>query len=243
LPWFLAAVLTLELARRFGLVLHQTIIPPSEMTVALTGLIRTGRITADLTRTLTNVGIAFALSVFFGSLGGILIHGVPRLRSALDPYFASYYAVPFFVFYPVLIAMFGVTDAPIIIIAFMFSIVAMTVSTISALDRVPTVLLKAARVARMGPVATALRIKLPSALPQLFTGIKLAIAYSFIGVIASEFILSSSGLGYVISYSYNNLDNRTMYALMLLVVVLVTTINMTVYACEQRILSRRGLLQ
>jgi NitT/TauT family transport system permease protein len=92
----------------------------------------------------------------------------------------------------------------------------------------------------MGPVATALRIKLPSAVPYLFTGFKLAIAYCFIGVIAAEFIMASSGLGYAIAYAFNNFDNGTMYALMLFVIVLVTTVNALFYGYERRLLRRWG---
>ena len=52
------------------------------------------------------------------------------------------------------------------------------------------------------------RVVLPAALPNLFGGIKLALAYSFIGVIAGEFILSSGGLGYGIAYAYESFENR-----------------------------------
>ena len=58
------------------------------------------------------------------------------------------------------------------------------------------VLVRVARVHRLGRVATVTRVVLPAALPNLFGGIKLALAYSFIGVIAGEFILSSGGLGF-----------------------------------------------
>jgi NitT/TauT family transport system permease protein len=92
----------------------------------------------------------------------------------------------------------------------------------------------------MSPAATALLIKLPSAVPYLFTGIKLAIAYCFIGVIAAEVIMASSGLGYAISYAFNNFDNGTMYALMLFVIVLVTIVNALFYGYERRLLRRWG---
>jgi NitT/TauT family transport system permease protein len=91
----------------------------------------------------------------------------------------------------------------------------------------------------MGPLRTALMIKLPSAAPQFFTGAKLANAYSFIGVIAAKFIMSTSGLGYSIAYAFNNLDNRTMYALMLFIIVLVTCINAGFHIWERRIVRRR----
>ncbi len=116
----------------------------------------------------------------------------------------------------------------------------MVVNTLDGLDRIPPVLLKVGRVHHLGALRTALLIKLPASAPHLFTGVKLAVAYAFIGVIAAEFILSGAGLGYAIAYAYNNFDNRTMYALMLLVLVAVTTVNMVLHVWERRWHARRG---
>ncbi len=234
---FLAAI---ELLCRVGLISRHTLIPPSEMVDALVGLLASGEAQADITQTLTSVAIALALALVAGFVGGVILHAVPRLRRAVDPLLATYYAVPFFVFYPVLIGIFGLTQWPIIIVAFLFAVVVMAINTLNGLDRIPRVLSKVARVHRMGRLSTALRLKLPAAAPHLFTGAKLAIAYSFIGVIASEFIMAGSGLGYAIAYAYNAFDNRRMYALMLFVLSLVTAINLALYAWERRLARRRG---
>jgi NitT/TauT family transport system permease protein len=92
----------------------------------------------------------------------------------------------------------------------------------------------------MSRAAIAGRIVLPYASPYLFTGVKLAIAYSFIGVIGSEFILSSHGLGHSISYAYHNFDNVTMYSLILFILILVLTINMSLHSWEKLLMQRRG---
>ena len=75
----------------------------------------------------------------------------------------------------------------------------------------------------------------------LVTGIKLAIAYSFIGVIGSEFILSSGGLGYQIGFAYHDFNNRTMYAIILFILSLVLVVNMSLHAWEKVLMARRGL--
>jgi NitT/TauT family transport system permease protein len=93
----------------------------------------------------------------------------------------------------------------------------------------------------MGRVATALRLKLPAAAPHLFTGVKLAVSYAFIGVIASEFILAPAGLGRVISDAYSDFNNRRMYALMLLLVVVATVANTVLHMFDQRWAERRGV--
>jgi NitT/TauT family transport system permease protein len=148
--------------------------------------------------------------------------------------------VPVFVFYPLLVSLLGLNRWPLVAIGFIFGVTAMVIATLNGLDRVPRVLLKLARVHRMSRSAEALRIVLPAAAPYLFTGGKLALAYAFIGVIAGEFILSGGGLGYAIAYAYEAFDNRTMYALMLFVLIVVTAVNAAFYVWEQRLLRRRG---
>lgn len=233
-------VLALELLCRFRLISPRILIAPSDMATKLVELLVSGKANADIAQTLGNVGVAFVLSVVGGFVIGAIIHAFPRLRRAIDPFLASYYALPFFAFYPLFIVLFGLGRGSIVAIGFLFGVVAMIVATLNGFDRIPRVLEKTARVYGMGPVTAALRIKLPSAIPYLFTGIKLAIAYSFIGVIAAEFIMASSGLGYSIAYAFNNFDNRTMYALMLFVIVLVTIVNALFYVWEQKLLARRG---
>lgn len=115
------------------------------------------------------------------------------------------------------------------------------INTLNGLDRVLPVLLKTARILGLGRAETLWRVVLPSAAPYVLTGVKLAIAYSFIGVVGSEFILSSGGLGYQIGFAYHNFDNRTMYALILFILSLVLIINMSLHAWEKTLLARRGL--
>ncbi len=234
-------IVVLEGLCRAGVIGTQTMIPPSAMALALAKALASGAITHDALVTLQNVGAAFVASVIGGFAAGAAIHAAPRLRRVLEPLFASYYAVPTFVFYPVLLAVFGMNDLPIIAIGTLFGVVAVIVATLNGLDRIPPALRKTARVLRMSPLATVLKVQLPSIAPHLFTGVKLAIAYSFIGVIAAEFILSDRGLGYAISYAYNNFDNRRMYALMLLIILVVASVNAVFHGWERRLARRRGL--
>lgn len=234
-----AAVLLLELLCRTGVISRLTMIPPSEMAVALWELLLSGEMNDDMARTFRNVAASFVLSVVAGFLGGVIVHALPRLRRVIDPLLASYYSVPFFVFYPLFIVIFGLNDWPLIMIGFLFASIAMVINTLNGLDRIPRVLWKVARIHRLNRPQQVWLIVMPAATPYLFTGVKLALAYSFIGVLAGEFILSSSGLGYSIAYAYDNFDNRTMYALVLFVLVLVTVMNTALHLWEQRLLRRR----
>jgi NitT/TauT family transport system permease protein len=233
-------IVGLEVLCRLKIINPLTLIPPSEMASALWELIVSGKIWGDIVQTFSTVAASFALSVAVGFVLGALIHALPRVRRAVDPLLASYYAIPFFVFYPLLIALFGLNTIPLIVIGFVFATAAMVISTLNGLDRVPRVMSKTARVLRLSPARTVWRVTLPSAAPYLFTGLKLALAYSFIGVIAGEFILSGGGLGFSIAYAYNNFDNQTMYALMMFVLVIAIVMNGLLHVWEQRLLRRRS---
>jgi NitT/TauT family transport system permease protein len=229
----------LELACDVRLIPAKTFTAPSRMATALVSILASGEINEDLEQTLLSVVASVLLAVVAGFAAGVVVHALPRLRRALDPFLATYYAVPFFVFYPVMVAVFGLSHVPIVIVGFMFAVVVMLISTLNGLDRIPRVLGKVGHVHHLGRVAVALRLKLPAAAPHIFTGVKLATSYAFIGVIASEFIMAPSGLGYAIAYAYGNFDNVRMYALMLLVLLIVTTVNMSLQLWEHRLLERR----
>ena len=234
------AIALLEVLCQRKIINPLTLIPPSEMASALWELIVSGQITHDIAQTFTTVAIAFALSVATGFLLGAISHALPRVRRAIDPLLASYYSIPFFVFYPLLIALFGLNTVPLIAIGFVFATAAMVIATLNGLDRVPRAMTKTARVLRLSPARTVWSVTLPSAAPYLFTGLKLALAYSFIGVIAGEFILSGGGLGFSIAYAYNNFDNQTMYALMMFVLVIAVVMNGALHVWEQHMLKKRA---
>lgn len=233
-------VAALEIACRSGALPRRTIIPPSEMATELLRILASGQFTQDIVATLTSVATAFVLALGIGFAAGVIIHALPRVRRTLDPFLSSYYAVPFFAFYPVFIVLFGIGRAPIIVVGVLFGVVAMIIATLNGLDRIPRALTKTARVLRLSPLDTALAVKLPAALPYLFTGVKLAIAYAFIGVIASEFILAAEGIGYEIAYAFNNFQNGVMYALMLFIIALVTLVNGVFHVFEQTLIRRRS---
>ena len=81
---------------------------------------------------------------------------------------------------------------------------------------------------------------LPFCAPYLLTAAKLALAYAFIGVIGSEFIMARSGMGYEIGYAYTNFDNATMYPLILLILLLSIVANSLLSHWERVLLARRG---
>lgn len=237
----LAGVLLLEALCATGRIDRITMQPPHRMALDLWQMLASGALDKAIALTLGNAAAAFGLALVCGVLVAVGIHGLVQVREALDPLFSTYYAVPVLAFYPLFIVVMGVGSGPQIAVGFLMSCVAVIVNTLNGLDRVPRVLRKLARVQRLGRLQTALRITLPSAWPFVLTGAKLAVSYSLIGVIASEFIMSDGGMGYEISFAYNNFENHKMYPLIVLVAATALALSFALFSWEHRLLVRRGL--
>jgi NitT/TauT family transport system permease protein len=228
-----AAIAALELLCRTGVIDSFTMIAPSQMVLALfEAAAHQTWFWPDVSFTLFNIAATVAISVVAGFLIGLAVHAMPRLRRMLDPIFTSYYAVPTFILYPLIIVFCGIGPLSLIVMGALFGIVAMIVATLGALDRIPRVMLKVAQVSRLDPVRATLLLKLPAAAPHLVTGLRLAVAYSIIGIIAGEFILSTAGIGRRVALSYNNFDNATMYGLLVLILGFAASVNALLSAFE-----------
>jgi len=236
----LAAFVALELLCRFGVIDRVTMIPPSEMVASLADILARRRFNADIAFTLGNVVAAAGLAIVAGFFIGAGLHALPRLRRAIVPLLSAYYAVPTFVFYPLLIVAFGVGRTALIVMGAMFGVVAMIVNTALGLDHVPPAVERTGAILRLDAVRRLLLIRLPAAAPHLVTGVKLAVAYAVIGIVAGEFILATAGIGKRIAYAYDNFDNRTMYGMLLLLLVGVMIVNGALSAWEKRLHRRFG---
>lgn len=229
----------IEIAPRLGWVNSLTLVPLSDMLNALVQDLVSGEIYVHVVSTGSMILVSFILAVVSGVLAGFVLWRFRGLRRALDPYLTSYYALPVFAFYPVLVAIFGLNRIPVILIAWAYAAIAVVTNTALGLDSVKAVYTKTARVYGLGRWQTLWHVQLPAASPHVFTGLKLAVTYAVSGVIASEFILATQGLGWLVSFNYNSFKTSAMYASIILVLALAVLMATSVSAAERRVWSTR----
>jgi NitT/TauT family transport system permease protein len=234
------ALLLLELIPRLGLVNPIALVPLSEMVWQLWLLLSDGILGSHILRTLTSIVAAGALAVVTGLPLGVLLWRLDRVKRVLAPYMTTYYAIPIFAFYPLFIAVFGLSAMPVIIIAWAWAVVAIALNTMIGLDEVPEVLVKVGRSLRLSGWRMFTRIYFPAATPYIFTGFKLGASYTVIGVIASEFIQAEEGVGWFVGFSYNNFAIQNMYAAILLILAFAIVVNSLLLRLERRLYGRQG---
>jgi NitT/TauT family transport system permease protein len=231
----IAAVATLEIVPRVGLGDAITLIPLSKIVPEFFELLSDG----DLTPHLLSTGGAFVLSFLLAGVTGVplgyLLWRYEPLKRTLDPYLTTYYAIPIFAFYPLLLAIFGFNILPVVVISWAWAVVAVVLNTAIGFGEVPQVLIKVGQSMNLSRWQLLSRIFFPAAVPYVFTGLKLGMVYSLIGVIASEFVLSTQGLGYLVSYNYTNFRTAAMYSAMFLILFLAILLNWALNSIERRL--------
>lgn len=228
----------LEVAVRSGAISRHVVPAPSRIFATLAEMVADGSIWPPLVQSGRVFLIALVASVVVGFACGLLLHAVPRLRRAVAPVLTSYFAVPIFVFYPVFIVLFGLGDLALVLVAGIFGMMAFISATLNGLDRLPRVYARSAQVMGMGRLARLRYVTLPSLLPHLMVGAKIAVTYALIGVIGGEFILATEGVGYRIAFAYNNFETERMYALMTAIIVIAVVLNGTLQRTERRMRER-----
>ena len=132
-----ALIVLLEVLCLAGVIDKITMPPPHIILRDFVRMVLAGRYFGEIGKSLANVFVAVASAYLIGVIIGTILHGHKTTREILDPLFATYYAIPVFAFYPLFIVMFGLGDGPQVLIGFMLAIVAVIVTTLNGLDRVP----------------------------------------------------------------------------------------------------------
>jgi NitT/TauT family transport system permease protein len=117
----------------------------------------------------------------------------------------------------------------------MHGLVPITLLTRNAISQMKPVHLKAARVMRLGRVATVRSIVLPAILPELVAGVRIGFSLSLLGVIIGEMFASKRGLGFAAMNAMGLGDIPTIMAIGSFLIVFAVTINLALLAVEKRV--------
>jgi NitT/TauT family transport system permease protein len=137
------------------------------------------------------------LSFFFGTLFSIGLSLSKILRQAFYPYAIFFQTVPVISIAPILVIWFGFGRPTVIAAAFIVSIFPIIASTLLGIESTDPNLLDLFDIYSASPLQKLLKLRLLFALPQIFTGLRIAAGLAVIGAIAGEFI-GGSGLGSVV---------------------------------------------
>lgn len=176
-----------------------TIFPtPVDAFAGIVELFRHGVLFRYIVASLFRVSVGFLLAVSIGIPAGLLIGWFGRAFSAFNPLIQILRPISPIAWIPVAILWFGLSDLAPIFLIFLSSIFPILTATIAAVQNIQLVYLRAARNFGVQGVALFKKIILPASMPQIITGLRLALGIAWLVVVAAEMIAVNSGLGYLI---------------------------------------------
>lgn len=209
----------LEALGRSGWIDSSLFVPPSAMIAALMQEAQSGSLAADGRTTGIEVLLAFVAGTAVGIPVGIFCWRRPWFGRVFQPYLVALYAMPLVLFYPLLLAYFGLGIKPIVVIGSLMAAVPVALNTTVAFSAIRPTLIRVGRSLGCTRWQLYTKVLLPAATPLIVTGIKMGFIYTLIGVVAMEFVVAQSGLGFAVHYDYNNFQTAPMYGYILFIVV------------------------
>lgn len=123
------------------------------------------------------------------------------LSRALYPLLVVIQSVPVVAVAPIIIVVLGTDDAPRVVITFMIAFFPLVVSMTTGLMATPPELIELSRSLRAPQHREITQIRLPYAVPYIFSGLKISVTLAVIGAVVAEFVAADVGIGYFIQFS------------------------------------------
>jgi sulfonate transport system permease protein len=200
-----------ELCSDLG-VAKSTLLPsPSIIFGTFIDILLSGELLQHLSISIWRVLQGYVIGALSGILTGVLCGLFKKVETALSLVLGFLRPIPVIAWVPVFILWMGIDEASKITVIAIGSFWPVLVNVIDGIRHVDKKYLEVARILEKNKWQILTRVILPSALPHIFTGLRVGIGIAWMCVVGAELIAASSGIGYLIMYARELLQSDVMY--------------------------------
>jgi len=145
--------------------------------------------------------LGFLVSIVVSLPLAVAITSSPLIAAAVYPLLVLTQAIPKVALAPILVVVLGSSELPRVVVTFLVAFFPLVLAIAAGLAAVPADLIELGKACRSNRWTELWRIRLPYAVPFVFSGLKSAIALAVVGAVVAEFVNSDAGLGYLIQTS------------------------------------------
>ena len=173
---------------------------PSRVLAAIGRLWGEGSLLTHVSVTLYETVMGFLMGTVLGIFLAVILWWLPFVNEVMDPYLVVLNALPKIALGPVLIVWIGAGMGSIIVMAVLVSLVVTTVTVLSGFTAAAREKQFLMRTLGANKGQTFMKVVLPAGIPHMMSALKISVGMSWVGVIVGEYLVSKSGLGYLIVY-------------------------------------------
>ena len=197
--------------------------------------VATPQFVGHATETFQAFALALAIAVAAGLAAGLALGASRLLGDVLEPVLAAFYAIPKITLYPILLLAFGLGMASKVAFGAIHGVIPVALFTLSAVRKVRPVWVKSARIMALGAVDTTVRVLVPAALPEIFSGLRIGFSLTLIGTLLGEMFASQRGLGFLLMNAIGLHNVDLIMALTLMLSVVAGAASVALLALERRL--------
>lgn len=176
---------------------------PADVYHTAAELWQSGTLQRNIGVTLARVLIGYGAGVMVALFLGMLMGWYRVVDAMVDPLYQLWRPVPPIAIIPLFILWFGIGELSKMLVIFGGALGASLINVVSGVKNVPRIYIEAAQILGAGNWQILRRVVIPTALPYVFAGMRVALALAFGVVVASELIASVEGIGFMLMMGRN----------------------------------------
>ena len=169
-----------------------------ELAAAFADLVASGRWFVEIYASLQRILIGFTLGCLVAVPLGLAMGNVRSIRLALEPYVNFFRFIPPIAFLPLVVLWFGIGETSKVALIVYTTLFIVLINTMAGVFQIPVIKIRAARSLGIRGSSLFRFVVIPSTVPFIITGMRIAMGNSFMTVVAAEMLSANSGLGYLI---------------------------------------------
>ncbi|MDY7083881.1 MAG: ABC transporter permease subunit [Actinomycetota bacterium] len=230
-------LLLVEALPRLGLVDDAYLPPTSRIAAALHDEVVTAEFWRAVGDTLTGWAIGLTLAVVAGVVAGVVIGAVPALRAATASTIEFLRPIPSVALIPLAVLLYGTELGSTLLLVVYAAFWQVLVQVLYGVADVDPIAEETARSFRFGAWARVRHVLWPTALPYVFTGVRLAASVALVLAVTAELVIGAPGLGKMIAVAQTSGAVPDMYALIAVTGLIGVAINVAARMFERRTLA------
>ena len=212
--------------------------PPLEVIRTAIPMIMSGEIFADVSISMSRILVGFFFGSLIGVIFGVLLGRIRVLHDLLDPIMELLRYLSPTAMIPIAVIWFGIGEMSKYFLIFWGTFFIVLINTTAGVWRAPITRQRAAECLGANRLQIFLMVLIPSAVPYIVTGMRVAMASSFMSIIPAEILAADSGIGYLLQKSSMLLQTNRIFVALLTICVLGFAVDRLFRFFVQRVLRR-----
>ena len=212
--------------------------PPAEVIRTAVPMMLSGEILADVSISMVRVLVGFLTGSLVGIVLGVLLGRIRLLHDLLDPIIELLRYLSPTAMIPIAVIWFGIGEMSKYFLIFWGTFFIVVINTVAGVWRAPLARQRAAECLGASRVQIFVLVVIPSAVPYIVTGMRVAMASSFMSIIPAEILAADSGIGYLLQKSSMLLQTNRIFVALLTICILGFVVDRLFRFFVDRVLAR-----